>query len=530
VRAFISNKLSRPLAFGLSLLALSGFWQAAAMHLNSPLILPLPSEVFRQLLLGLGSPVFLRHFGISCLRSLLAIGLTLAAGSVSGLGAGLSAAFRAFAAVPLAIIRAVPVAAIILLAVFWLGSDALPVFVALLMGLPVMTDAVAAGITKIPARLVDAAKVYRFSRRKLLFHVYIPAALPNFLSGLRSVFGLSWKVVVAGEVLVLPRYGAGSLLYTAKVHLETAQVFAIVILMVIICLALETLFFLLPRCFRKQRNNLAAVPADSAGIANSKPPIAPSSVRVENLGVTRGSQELFRGFSTEFQQGKLTAVIAASGRGKTTLLDCIAGILSPGKGRVVLRNPGQPDRTGFPVSYLFQEPQLLPWRSILRNAALPLEGAIPRQNARVAAGRLLAKTGLGLRLGAYPDQLSGGEQRRAALARAFAFPAPALLMDEAFQSQDLPLKLSLMTLTKTLLREDPRTVILVTHDVREALCIADRILALTGRPLGIARDIAVPAVSEEDTKAAITERYIHLPPDLAVIEEDIFSALSKDTV
>jgi NitT/TauT family transport system ATP-binding protein len=139
----------------------------------------------------------------------------------------------------------------------------------------------------------------------------------------------------------------------------------------------------------------------------------------------------------------------------------------------------------------------------------------------------LAKTGLGDRLNAYPDELSGGERRRAALARAFAYPAPVLLMDEAFQSQDLPLKLALMHLTQTLLRDNPRTVILVTHDVREALCLADRILVLTGRPLIIARDIPVAAGMAGNT-AAITERYIHLPPELAAIEEGIFAALSSD--
>jgi NitT/TauT family transport system ATP-binding protein len=182
---------------------------------------------------------------------------------------------------------------------------------------------------------------------------------------------------------------------------------------------------------------------------------------------------------------------------------------------------------------LFQEPELLPWRTILRNVSLPLEGTVSEKEAKARATEFLAKTGLGTRLTAFPDELSGGEKRRAALARAFAFPAPVLLMDEAFQSQDLPLKLVLMRLAQTLLQDSPRTVILVTHDVREALCLADRILVLTGRPLAIARNIAVhsgrvgcPQFSEKTT--AVTDCYIHLPPELAAIEEDIFAALGSD--
>jgi NitT/TauT family transport system permease protein len=233
---------SRRLAFLFSLLAAFGLWQLAAVRTNAPLILPAPLDVFRCIGKNVRDPAFLLSFGASCLRVLLAILLVLTTGSMFGLCSGLSGVFRSFITFPLAFIRAVPVVAIILLSVFWLGSSALPVFVALLMSLPVMVDSVAGGITKIPPRLLDAAKVYGFSKRKILFHVYLPAVAPSFFSGARTVFGLSWKVVVAGEVLVLPRFGAGTLLYTAKVHLETAQVFAIAILMVAVCFCLEAVF------------------------------------------------------------------------------------------------------------------------------------------------------------------------------------------------------------------------------------------------------------------------------------------------
>jgi NitT/TauT family transport system ATP-binding protein len=249
---------------------------------------------------------------------------------------------------------------------------------------------------------------------------------------------------------------------------------------------------------------------------------------LRNLCVSRGSKELFRSFSADFNAGSVTAIIAASGRGKTTLLDCIAGILKPQSGTIALLDtpaaPESAEHAALRVSYLFQEPQLLPWRTIGKNVTLPLQTHDAPQKAR----GFLAKTGLAARYTAYPAELSGGERQRAAIARAFCFPAPVLLMDEAFQSQDLPLKLNLMQLTKSLLREEARTVILVTHDVREALCLANRILVLTGEPLSIARDIAVPDAKSGGQSMA--ERYSHLPKELSAIEEDILVALSRDTV
>ena len=179
----MASTLSKRLAFVLSLLAAFILWQLAAVRVNAPLILPSPVDVFRCIGENVRDPLFLMSFGASCLRVLFAIALVLAAGSLCGLCSGLSGVFRSFIAFPLAFIRAVPVVAIILLSVFWLGSSALPVFVALLMSLPVMVDSVAGGITKIPPRLLDAAKVYGFSKRKLLFHVYLPAVAPNFFFG-----------------------------------------------------------------------------------------------------------------------------------------------------------------------------------------------------------------------------------------------------------------------------------------------------------------------------------------------------------
>jgi ABC-type nitrate/sulfonate/bicarbonate transport system ATPase subunit/ABC-type proline/glycine betaine transport system permease subunit len=424
-----------------------------------------------------------------------------------GFLSGLVPAFRGLLSFPLALVRAIPVVAIVLLSVFWFGASILPVFVASLMGIPVMVDNVAGGIRAIPPRLLAACRVYGFSQGRLIRQVYIPGIRGPFLAALRTVFGLAWKVTVTGETLVLPRFGAGSLLYTAKVHMETGEVFAIALLMVLVCCVMERVlsFFSLDGTVHPLKGSASSCLSLNPLRTSVAP--SPSAIIIDKLSIARGGKQLYKDFSITFEAGKVTAILAGSGKGKTTLLDIIAGLLSPDAGSAT---------GGDATAYLFQEPLLLPWRSVLQNVALPLLASEDPATAENTALFYLNRVGLGDKTQRLPTQLSGGEMQRAALARAAAYPAPVLLMDEAFQSQDLPLKMTLMALTRELLAN--RTTLLVTHDVREALCLADRIVVLVGQPLHVALDASVPPSNST---------YTHLSPALLTIEEDVIDALGS---
>jgi len=174
----------------------------------------------------------------------------------------------------------------------------------------------------------------------------------------------------------------------------------------------------------------------------------------------------------EFSDGLITAILGPSGCGKTTLLNHIAF-----------------HRPETHAGYIFQEPRLLPWRTLEKNIALCLEGTAHERKDR--ARQYLAKVGLEKRASAFPASLSGGERQRVSIARAFSFPAPVLLMDEPFQSQDPALKTQLIAVVKALQEEEKRTVIFVTHDVREATALADRAIVLSGRPVTVALDIQI---------------------------------------
>jgi NitT/TauT family transport system ATP-binding protein len=220
-------------------------------------------------------------------------------------------------------------------------------------------------------------------------------------------------------------------------------------------------------------------------------------VHIEHLGVAfpsrNGAVHALADLSLDVEPGSFTAVIGPNGCGKSTLLRVLAGLLAPDEGRVVLGTPGVPPRAGDgQVSLAFQEPRLVPWLSTLDNVAVPLTldgmGAAER---RWRAREALEKVGLGASAERRPRELSGGMQQRAALARALIGDPPLLLLDEPFSALDALTREGFDLELQRLWLERPRTVILVTHSVSEAIALADRIVVLAARPGRVARLVEV---------------------------------------
>jgi NitT/TauT family transport system ATP-binding protein len=182
-------------------------------------------------------------------------------------------------------------------------------------------------------------------------------------------------------------------------------------------------------------------------------------------------------------------ILGPSGCGKTTFLKLLAGLLPAPEGAIVPEGEGGPSAGFMPeVSFVFQESRLLPWLRVVENLTLPLKNKFGSPEALDRAMGFLKLVSLEGKENSFPAALSGGERQRAAIARAFAYPSPLLLMDEPFQSLDIPLRLELMDLTLSLLKEDPRLVVMVTHDPREALYLGSRIIIFGGKPNGVIHD------------------------------------------
>lgn len=211
-------------------------WYVLAAVIAAPLILPYPHFVLKRLFELLNTLIFWKAFAVTFLRVLLAFVISLVTGFVLGLIAADSKVFSAFLEFPLELVRATPVIAMILPALFWFTSGVVPVFVAVLMCLPIMITSSQKGFEKNPENL---EKLFRINSRgikgfKAFMYIRLPSAMPAFLSGAESAFGLAWKVVAAGEVLSIPKRGAGSLMQQAQVHLESCDVLAITFAIIIV--------------------------------------------------------------------------------------------------------------------------------------------------------------------------------------------------------------------------------------------------------------------------------------------------------
>lgn len=195
-------------------------------------------------------------------------------------------------------------------------------------------------------------------------------------------------------------------------------------------------------------------------------------------GVMHGfaGTKVLEGVDLGIPRGGVLAILGPSGSGKTTLLHILGGLLAPDAGHI--------ERPFERPAFVFQDPLLLPWRTARGNVAFGLAGQRLSRAERLSRARsMLVKVGLGYDdAGLYPHQLSGGMKKRVALARALAVEPDLLLLDEAFSALDVGLSREMQQLVRLDAQERGVTVVLVTHDLSEAVRLADRAVVLAGRP------------------------------------------------
>ena len=192
---------------------------------------------------------------------------------------------------------------------------------------------------------------------------------------------------------------------------------------------------------------------------------APLAVSVSGLQRRYGSRVVIKSLDISIREGEFVALLGESGCGKTTLLRALAGLDAPDAGRITA--PGRP-------AVVFQEHRLLPWASVIANVALGQERTVGREGAQ----RALAEVGLAGREGDWPRNLSGGQAQRVALARALVRDPKLLLLDEPFAALDALTRIKMHVLVRELVARHRPGVLIVTHDVDEAIVLADRILVM----------------------------------------------------
>ncbi len=244
------------------------------------------------------------------------------------------------------------------------------------------------------------------------------------------------------------------------------------------------------------------------------PLLTGAEIHVKNLGKSYGERNVLCGIDLHIESGAFVAVVGRSGCGKSTLLRLLAGLEAPGEGTITIADQSL-EEGGRALRLMFQDARLLPWKTVIDNVALGLGNP---KSARLQALEALDQVGLAERADEWPQRLSGGQRQRVALARALVHRPRLLLLDEPLGALDALTRIEMHALIERLWREVGFTALLVTHDVSEAIALADRILLIEEGRLALDQRVNLPHPRERGSAAfaaledGILRRILQHPP------------------
>lgn len=452
-------------------------WQAATWLTASKLLLPGPADA----LLALGGLIRTKKFymdiGWTAARCIIAMALSFAAGIPAAALSYKSDTARSILSLPVGFFKAVPVMAIIIYVILLAQSDWVAVIVCFFMCFPIVYTNILEGLDAMPSEYLEVGNVYGLSRLERAKYIYAPGLLPQMKAAIGLTAGLSWKAVVAAEVLSIPKYSLGYEMINAKYYLETANLFAYIFVIVVMSMAFEKVINLGLRHIEwKGYEGSKLKRRSSDRTAKTKKAEAPcpavvNTLTAENIVKTFETKSVLDDVNLIFEAGKVTAIMGPSGQGKTTLARIISGLEKADSGKILIGGleAGEESRVSR-TAFLFQEDRLLPWLNIYDNIAI---GGGDSEGIKELAEQLE----IGTELWKLPAELSGGQRHRAALARTFAADAPLMILDEPFRGLDDALKDRIIDRMWERVTTG-KTVILITHSAEDAGTLADKILEL----------------------------------------------------
>lgn len=239
-----------------------------------------------------------------------------------------------------------------------------------------------------------------------------------------------------------------------------------------------------------------------------------SVLEVKNVSKSFDDKKILDNVSIKLNRGEIVSLIGSSGSGKTTLFNIIAGIMKPDEGNVILEGE---DITGISgkVSYMLQKDMLLPYRTVLDNAALPLiVRGIGKKEARQEAVALFEQFGIAGYENKYPAMLSGGMRQRAALLRTYLFSSQVAILDEPFSALDMITKREIHAWYLDIMKNINLSTIFVTHDIDEAILLSDRIYVLSGVSGQIIKEIIIDEEKPRQVDFNLTDKFLRYKNDI----------------
>jgi ABC-type nitrate/sulfonate/bicarbonate transport system ATPase subunit len=252
--------------------------------------------------------------------------------------------------------------------------------------------------------------------------------------------------------------------------------------------------------------------------------MAELKLKIEDVSRAFENGNVIQDISLGLNRGEFVSIVGPSGSGKSTLFNIVSGLIRPTAGRVLLDGQDVTGQRGH-VGYMLQKDLLLPWRTVVENIVLgaALQRSVTREDRREAA-ELATRYGLGDYLDHYPHALSGGMRQRVAFMRTLALRADVLLLDEPFGALDAQTRLDMQMWLLSVCQDLNSTILFITHDVDEAIFLADRVVVFTGRPGRIAADLEIDTPRPRGLDVLTTPEFVERKREaLALLHQSDFA-------
>ena len=478
LRQEIPEHLRWPIAVTSVLFPLLVWTAVSATGLVDPLFLPTPGSVARALGRLASSGDLWADIRVTLTRVALGFGIVVAISVPLGLAMGSWPAARALFEPMIGLVRYMPAPAFIPLLIIWLGLGEPSKIALLVIGTVFFNTLMSAdAASRVPEELINVTYTLGASRGEVVRKVIVPFALPGLVDAMRGQHRRHMEPGGGGRADRRPAGPrvpdrAGPAVPPDRHDLRRAD-----------------------RHRRHRRAHGPGVPGppqQAVAVGPMKPHKLQMVAVTKDYPTKSGPVRAVEGIDLHVEEGELVCLVGASGCGKSTLLSVAAGLTDPTDGAVLVDGvhvigPG-PDRGLVPQSY-----SLYPWRTVAQNVAFGLEiKGLNRSETRERVDHLLDVMGLTAFAASLPRQLSGGMRQRVAIARAMATEPSVLLFDEPFGALDSQTRGSMREFVLQVKRDTGATILMVTHDVEEAVYLSNRVYVLTSRPGRIATELAIP--------------------------------------